>query len=198
MCLILNYTYILYICLYPSYTRIDRRRCVTRKFYTLIFILLFFFGKKKIIKWFLLNHWWSLLCQGMGGGTGRGAGATSGRWPSVVRGCSRVPPSPRVPHPLVAPHGAAPGVHCCSPFPSTGGGRSRPGLPDCDGGRRNERGGAGAEPCGGAAPRGSGGRNRGGTKPDRGWGGQKSPGRHQQSPHPLSPSSGAVTAPPIL
>lgn len=52
MCLILNYTYILYICLYPSYTHIDRRRCVTRKFYTLIFILLFFFflWEKKIIK----------------------------------------------------------------------------------------------------------------------------------------------------
>lgn len=83
MCLILNYTYILYICLYPSYTHIDQCRCVTRKFYTLIFILLFFFGKKKIIKWFLLNKWclfqweeeghrWGLsipmlpLCQGGG------------------------------------------------------------------------------------------------------------------------------------
>lgn len=71
--------YILYICLYPSYTHIDQRRCVTRKFYTLIFILLFFFGKKKIIKCFLLNKWYFFQWE---------EGGTDGACPSQCCHCA--------------------------------------------------------------------------------------------------------------
>lgn len=127
------YLYIIYMLISFLYPYRPMSMCYTQVLYSNIYIA-FFLWEKKIIKWFLLNHWWSLLCQGMGGQDGV-PGPPAGGGQALSGDALGSPRSSGPPHLwwCGSPR-SSPGVHCCSPFPSTGGLRSRPGLPACDGG----------------------------------------------------------------